>query len=55
MPTRKRVLQEHDVAIYLRVRGETAKDVDSLVYKFCSGLKKKLGRRLVVKSVEVDK
>ncbi len=54
MKTRKR-LETHDVAIYLRVRGESAKEVDSLVYKFCDGLKKKLGSRLVVKSVEVDR
>ena len=55
MTTRKQVLEEHDVAIYLRVRGENAKDVDSLVYKFCSGLKKKLGPRLVIRSVDADK
>jgi hypothetical protein len=54
LKSRKR-LEEHDVPIYLRLRGEDAKDVDSLVYKFCDGLKKKLGRRLVVKGVEVDK
>lgn len=44
----------HDVAIYLSVRGESMKEVDSLIVKFCQGLKKKLGRRLVVKSGEVD-
>lgn len=50
-----RRLETHDVAIYLRVRGENAKEVDGLVYKFCEELKKKLGRRLVVKGAEVDK
>ncbi len=54
MKTRKR-LEEHDVAIYLTVRGESTREVDELVTRFCYGLKKKLGRRLVVKSVEVDK
>ena len=48
-------LEEHDVAIYLRVRGESTMEVDDLVTRFCKELKKKLGRRLVVRSAEVDK
>jgi hypothetical protein len=52
--TRKR-LETHDIAVYLRVRGENAKEVDDLVWRFCEEVKKKLGRRLVIKGSEVDK
>jgi hypothetical protein len=54
LKTRKR-LAEFDVAVYLRVRGESTREADELVTRFCKMLKKKLGRRLVIKGVEVDK
>jgi hypothetical protein len=54
MKTRKR-MQQFDVAVYLKVKGESAEEVDHTVYRFCAALKKLLGKKLIVKSVEVDK
>ncbi len=52
--SRKKV-GEWPVAIYLTVRAKRGKDADRLVVEFCEKLKKKLGRRLVVKSAEAAK
>ncbi len=55
MKESRKKMGEWPVAIYLTVQAKNGKDADSLVVEFCERLKKKLGRRLVVKTVEVDK
>src|SRR6266699_1802365 len=52
--SRKKV-GEWPVAIYLTVRAKSGKDADRLVVEFCEKLKKKLRRKLVVKSAEAAK